>query len=192
LALNEAEGSPLDRLEAASLAHRAELDVGTGLGTLLGETAGGFEVRTEPGAPGTGQVASLPFSEDLRAAFLVFGPLATPQLLGDPLVARAISREGESLRQCLLDDPGVAQFLDLSFWFGRKAELVSPRLHGLQDELKDEGITAPMLMFGDGLFTLVEKPTFEHVLRLFRRVAPTAQVFGSGLDRQGGRTVRHV
>jgi len=191
LALNESEGSPLGRLEAASLAHRAELDAGTGLGTVLGETAGGFEVRTEPGAPGTGKVVNLAFGDDLRAVFLVFGPLATPQLVGDPAVAQAISREGESLRQCLLDDPGVPQFLDLSFWFGRKAGLVSPRLQELQDQLRTKGVTAPMLMFGDGLFTLVERPTFEDVLGLFRRVAPTAQVFGSGLDRQGGRTVRH-
>jgi len=46
-----------------------------------------------------------------------------------------------------------------------------------------------MLMFGDGLFTLVESPTFDSVLNLFRRLAPGARVFGSGLDLQGGRTL---
>ena len=187
LALNEAAGSPLERLEAASLAHRAELEAGTGLGTVLGETYGGFEVRSEPGAPGTGRVVNLPFSDTLKAAFLVFGPLATPAMLGDESVSRAISREGESLRQCLLDDPAVSRFLDLSLSFGRKAGLVNPRLLALQDHLMQEGIAAPMLMFGDGLFTLVESPTFEAVLEQFKRLAPTARVFGSSLDRQGGR-----
>jgi pantoate kinase len=192
LALNEASGSPLDRIEAASLAHRAELEAGTGLGTVLGETSGGFEVRTKAGAPGTGRVVNLPVSPTMKAVFLVFGPLATPAMLGDQAVSRAISREGESLLQRLLDQPGVPQFLDLSFWFGRKAGLVNPRLQALQDQLLAHGITAPMLMFGDGLFTLVESSTFETVLDLFRRLAPLARVFGSGLDRQGGRTlVRH-
>jgi len=189
LALNKAAGSPLGRLEAASLAHRAEIEVGTGLGTVLGETFGGFEVRTEAGAPGTGRVVNLPFLDDLRAAFLVFGPLATPAMLGDQAVSRAVSREGESLRQCLLDDPGVGQFLDLSLSFGQKAGLVNPRLRRLQDQLAAMNITAPMLMFGDGLFTLVESPTLESVLDMFRQLAPSARVFGSGLDRQGGRTL---
>jgi len=189
LALNEHAGSPMDRLEAASLAHRAELESGTGLGTVLGETFGGFEVRTEAGAPGTGEVVNLPFPEGLKAAFLVFGPLATPAMLGDQAVSRAISREGESLRQCLLDDPGVWQFLALSRSFGRQAGLVNPRLLALQDALADEGTVAPMLMFGDGLFTLAESPTFESVLDSFRRLAPGARVFGTGLDRQGGRTL---
>ena len=189
LALNAAEGSPLGRLEAASLAHRAEIEAGTGLGTVLGETFGGFEVRTEAGAPGTGRVVNLPFPQGLQAVCLVFGPLATPAMLGDNAVSRAISREGESLRQCLLDDPGIPQFLNLSFWFGRKAGLVNPRLEALQNRLTAEGVTAPMLMFGDGLFTLVESPKLNWTLDLFRRLAPTARVFGSGLDGQGGRTL---
>jgi len=189
LALNEQAGSPLEHLEAAALAHRAELEAGTGLGTVLGETFGGFEVRTEAGAPGTGRVVSLPFPDSLRAVFLVFGPLATPAMLGDEAVSRAVSREGESLRQRLLDDPGVPQFLRLSRAFGRQAGLVSSRLAGLQDALEAEGITAPILMFGDGLFTLTESPTLEAVLDLFKRLAPAARVFASGLDRQGGRTL---
>jgi len=189
LALNQAAGSPLAHLEAASLAHRAELESGTGLGTVLGEAYGGFEVRIEAGAPGTGKVVNLDFSPDLRAVFLVFGPLATPSMLADPAMARAINREGESLRQRLLDDPGVAQFLGLSSQFGRQAGLVSPRLSALQDALAAQGLTAPMLMFGDGLFTLVERPTFDATLDLFRRLAPGARVFGSSLDAQGGRTL---
>jgi pantoate kinase len=187
LALNQAAGSPMTRLEAGALAHRAELESGTGLGTVLGEMDGGFEVRTAPGAPGTGQVTRLPYAPDLKAVFLVFGPLATPAMLGDPGVVRAISREGESLRQLLVDDPGVGRFLTLSKSFGRQAGLVSPRLSALQDQLTLGGVTAPMLMFGDGLFSLVESRNFERVLGLFRQLAPGARVFGSGLDGLGGR-----
>jgi len=189
LALNEAAGSPLDHLEAASLAHRAELEIGTGLGTVLGETFGGFEVRTKAGAPGTGTVVNLPYPEGLKAVFLLFGPLATPRLLGNPEVRHAISREGESLRQQLLDKPEVTEFLRLSFAFGRQAGLVSSRLAVLQDQLAEQGWIAPMLMFGDGLFTLVDSPNFDRVLDVFQRLAPDARVFGSALDRQGGRTL---
>jgi hypothetical protein len=62
-------------------------------------------------------------------------------------------------------------------------------LAALQDRLAAEGLVAPMLMFGDGLFTLVDLPTLDSVLDLFRRLAPDARVFGSALDRQGGRNL---
>lgn len=190
LALNERLPRPLPYLEAASISHLAELSANTGLGTVLGQTYGGFEVRTVPGAPGTGKVVNLPF-EDWHAVFAVFGPIETPKLLGDADVKAAISREGEALRQKLLDDPGIPQFLELSFGFGRRAGLVSSPLRTLQDKLADHGVTAPMLMFGEGLFTVVETPTFETTLELFQRLAPQARVFGSALG-QGGRLLARV
>lgn len=189
LALNELLPKPLERLEAAAVAHLAELRAGTGLGTVIGQTYGGFEVRTLAGAPGTGQVTNLPY-DGYKAVFAVFGPLATPRLLADERVKLAVSREGEALRQRLLDQPSLPKFLELSFGFGRGAGLVSPRLAAIQDELRTEGVVAPMLMFGDGLFTAVEIPTFDRVLDLFRRLAP-ARVFGSDLGQGGRFLVRH-
>ncbi len=190
LALNELLRVPLPRLEAAAVAHVAELRAGTGLGTVIGQTYGGFEVRTAAGAPGTGTVTNLPY-EGRKAVFAVFGPLVTSRLLADPEVKRAVSREGEHLRQRLLDDPGLPQFLELSFAFGRGAGLVSPSLAALQDRLRDEGVIAPMLMFGEGLFTAVENPNFERVLDTFRRLAPSARVFGSDMGPGGRILVRH-
>jgi pantoate kinase len=190
LALNELIPRALPGLDAPAIAHLAELEAGTGLGTVIGQTFGGFEVRTQPGAPGTGRVTNLPF-EGYRAVFAVFGPIETPKLLGDAEVKAAISREGESLRALLLENPSIPRFLELSLGFGRRAGLVNPRLAALQDALSAEGVTAPMLMFGDGLFTAVETPTFERVLDLFRRLAPSARVFGSDLGRGGRLLVRH-
>ena len=190
LALNELLPVPLPRLEAAAVAHLAELRAGTGLGTVIGQTYGGFEVRTRAGAPGTGEVAELPF-ERHHAVFAVYGPLETPKLLADEDVKRAVSREGEHRRAELLARPSLDRFLDLSLEFGRQAGLVSPRLALIQDDLLREGWTAPMLMFGDGLFTAVESPTFETALDAFRRLAPGARVFGSALGQGGRVLVRH-
>jgi pantoate kinase len=190
LALNELLPSKLAHLDAAAIAHLAEIRAGTGLGTVIGQTYGGFEVRTKAGAPGTGEVVNLPY-EGYRAVFAVFGPIETPRLLGDPEVKRAVSREGENLRHQLLEAPSLSHFLELSLNFGRKSGLVSPRLAAIQDALLSEGFTAPMLMFGDGLFTAVENPTFETALAAFRRLAPGAKVFGSDLGQGGRFLVRH-
>ncbi|MGD8506579.1 MAG: GHMP kinase, partial [Candidatus Bathyarchaeota archaeon] len=82
-ALNEAFNNRLSRLEAAQLAHVAEVECGTGLGTVVAEAAGGLEIRARSGAPGVGEMQSIPISEDYVAACLSFGPLSTSRILKD-------------------------------------------------------------------------------------------------------------
>src|SRR5712692_5973775 len=49
LALNEALGSNLSQVEAAQIAHRAEVKHRTGLGTVTSAFYGGLVIRTRPG-----------------------------------------------------------------------------------------------------------------------------------------------
>lgn len=186
LALNGLAGSPLSTDQAGALAHLAEIECGTGLGTVLGEAHGGFKASLEPGAPGVGRVQPLPTPDGLTAVFLVLGPLATSAMLGNPAIREAVNREGEAFRQALLDAPSWKHFLELSVRFGRQTQLVSGRLTGCQTLLADKGFTAPMLMFGDGLFTLVESSDAERALAAFRLLG-SGTVFSSQLDLQGGR-----
>ena len=74
LALNALCGAPLAREEAAALAHLAELEIGTGLGTVIGELSGGMEIRAAAGAPGTGRVVSVPFQESGVPFFWCLAP----------------------------------------------------------------------------------------------------------------------
>lgn len=55
LAMNEALGLGLSVIEAARVAHVAEIECRTGLGTVLAELTGGFGVTVRPGAPGIGE-----------------------------------------------------------------------------------------------------------------------------------------
>ena len=45
-------GLGLTSLEVYQLAHSAEVELRTGLGTVLGQFCGGLEVREKEGAPG--------------------------------------------------------------------------------------------------------------------------------------------
>jgi pantoate kinase len=186
LALNELAGTPLTTDQAGSLAHLAEIECGTGLGTVLGESYGGFKASLEPGAPGVGKVQTLPTPEGLTAVFVVLGPLATPAMLGNPAIREAVNREGEALRLALLAAPDWRTFLALSVRFGSQTALVGPQLTAFQAHLASQGWTAPMLMFGNGLFTLVEAPDAQPALASFQGLG-VGEVFSSQLDLQGGR-----
>jgi len=49
LALNEVFDLGMSKIEAAQLAHIAEVECKTGLGTVAAETFGGLEIRVKPG-----------------------------------------------------------------------------------------------------------------------------------------------
>src|SRR5919198_2810064 len=79
-ALNQALDIGLSRTQAAQIAHRAEIACNTGLGTVIAEFAGGFEMRTSAGAPGVGSVTKI----DLRnhkAIVLCLAPISTKLFL---------------------------------------------------------------------------------------------------------------
>ena len=186
LALNELANTGLSQDVCGELAHLAELECGTGLGTVLGESHGGFKASLKPGAPGTGVVQPLPSPEGLTSVFVVLGPLATSAMLKNPAIRDAVNREGEVLRMALLKDPRWSEFLRLSERFGRQTKLVGPQLAEIQKKLALSGLMAPMLMFGNGLFTLVERVGTAAAVAAFSQIGE-GRVFSCELDPKGGR-----
>lgn len=189
LALNALHGDPLSFLEAASVAHLAELECKTGLGTVIGETFGGFEIRQSPGAPGTGRVQNFFYPKDLRAVFLVFGSLSTSSMLKNAALREKINRAGGMLRQELQKNPSFDQFLKLSRDFSLQTGLMSPQLRGIQESLGHTGFVCPMLMFGEGLYTLVPESDLNRAVNAFQALQGRGNVFTTALDPEGGRVL---
>ncbi len=61
-ALNDALNIGLGRNQTAQIAHHGDIACKTGLGTVIAESVGGFEMRTSIGAPGIGTLEKI----DLR------------------------------------------------------------------------------------------------------------------------------
>lgn len=187
LALNKGAGSPLNLEEAAQLAHQAEVECGTGLGTIMGETYGRFEIRLEPGAPGVGTVALFPGLGYDRAVFCHYGPLSTKHLLKDPGVRQKIIHAGAPLTAALLQNPTPENFLKLSSGFARQTGLLTPELEALLDWAEEQGVPGSMLMFGNGLFFLMPSRITPEFIQSLSLRAPGARIFESALDNQGAR-----
>lgn len=125
LALNEALCLGMSRTDAAQLAHVAEVECKTGLGTVIAETYGGLEIRVKPGAPGIGIIERLPVPRDAVVACQVFGPLSTRKFLTDPETRTRINTVGGELVKELIKAPSIENFMRLSRQFAEHVGLIT-------------------------------------------------------------------
>jgi pantoate kinase len=140
--LNESLGLRLSRIEAAQIAHVAEVKHKTGLGTVIDETFGGIQIRVKPGAPGIGKVKPVTVEGNHVVACLPFGPLSTKKALSDPKLRRLINRYGGKLVDELETEPQVSKFMKLSRNFAESTSLTSERVRRVLAEAENEASSA--------------------------------------------------
>jgi pantoate kinase len=190
LALNQALGKPYTEQEAAAIAHRAEIACKTGLGTVIGEFYGGFEIRTAAGAPGHGRIESIPLEKELFLLFLVFTRIPTSTQLSNPETRETINSVGEALLAQIRKDPTIDTFFSLSRSFSNSLGLITPEVERNFARFDREGIPSAMLMFGNGLYGVYPtREAAEKALHTLRKLEPEAQLFLSSPSRSGGAII---
>ena len=190
LALNEASGLEMSRLEAAQIAHIAEVECKTGLGTIIAETFGGFEIRVKPGAPGIGEIEHFPVPDDTLVACHVFGPLSTRESLTRPETRARINRFGGELLRELVNAPTIINFMKLSRRFAEHVGLITEKVRGLLDAADKAGVVCSMPMFGESAFTVTDQNGLERILQVFRKSALTGQTIVSKVNHGGARLLQ--
>jgi len=188
LALNEALGLNLSREEAAQIAHTAEVECKTGLGTVIAETYGGAEIRIKPGAPGIGQLKHIRVNRDHVTACLSFGPLATRDILTSKTAKQRINKLGGDLVERLVRHPTIPNFLEFSRMFAEHVGLISKRLRIVLNETDRAGLTCSMAMLGDTIFTIAKRDKIEKVKKILsRHVTSRGNIILAEIDTQGAR-----
>ncbi|HZT34324.1 MAG TPA: hypothetical protein VFA15_00275, partial [Nitrososphaera sp.] len=164
-ALNKAFRLGLTQDQAAQVAHRAEIACRTGLGTVIAEFAGGFEVRTAAGAPGVGRIWTTPL-KDYRAIILCLSPISTKQVLSRKSSAfRTLA--GQMLSE-LEEDRSPENFLAKSADFSHRIGLTSGRCKLPIAALEKAGIASSVALFGETVFTLVPKSMSQKAMDALR------------------------
>jgi len=191
LALNEALKLDLSYIEAAQIAHIAEIECKTGLGTVLAETAGGVEVRVKPGAPGIGEVKQIPARPNEKVVSVYLGPLSTRPFLEDEELQRRLDEISAPLMEKLLQNPTLENFLVLSRMFSDGLDLYTPRMVESLKELNHNRLGVfSMNMFGDALFTVVGADRLHEFLSNLERVRINPwRVIVSDVDYEGARLI---
>ena len=187
LALNEALGLGLSYVEAARVAHLAEIECKTGLGTVFAVTKGGFGVLYKPGAPGIGEAMKYDRSDELAAVYVAFGPISTSEALSDPSIRRRINELGGRFVDEIKGDLNPSRFMELSRRFTDYVGIATPRMRVVMDSADEAGVPSAMAMFGEAVFSLVSKEEALTVAEVFREAAPDNEVCLANVEECGAR-----
>ena len=154
-ALNQALDTGLSRTQAAQIAHHADIACNTGLGTVIAEFAGGFEMRTNAGAPGIGAVSKINLDKKYKAIVLCLAPILTKSFLTNRM--NEINGLGGIMLTKLSESRSVDDFLKMSHRFAEMLSLTDGRCKGPIVALKTRGIESSVALFGQTIFTIVSE-----------------------------------
>jgi pantoate kinase len=187
LAMNEALGLGMSYVDASRVAHLAEIECKTGLGTVFAATQGGFGVLYKPGAPGIGESIKYDRSDELAAFVAHFGPISTREALSDTDLRRRINDLGGNFVDEIKGNLGPHRFMELSREFTDYVGITTPRLKAVLDAADEVGVPCSMAMFGEALFSLVEKDEAGRVAEFYREAVPGRSFRGLSIDERGAR-----
>ncbi|MBN2441685.1 MAG: GHMP kinase [Spirochaetales bacterium] len=188
-ALNDLFRSGFSPIDCAQIAHEAEVEMKTGLGTVIGETFGGIEIRVKPGAPGIGEIKYISLKKPHKVVALMFGPLSTKEFLSNPKVREKINQYGKILVKDIIKNPGVKNFMECSQKFAYETGLVSPEVSHLIALCKEKGFIMSMPIFGNGLFSIVEDKKVAALCNILIDHGDNAHLIVSDIDFNGARSI---
>jgi pantoate kinase len=154
-ALNQVLDTGLNRTQAAQIAHHAEIACNTGLGTVIAEFAGGFEMRTSAGAPGIGSVSKINLDKGYKAVVLCLAPILTKSFLTNRI--DEINGLGGIMLSRLSASRSLDDFLKMSHRFAEMLSLTEGRCKRPIAALKTRGIKSSVALFGQTVFTVVSE-----------------------------------
>lgn len=156
-ALNDLFKTGLRKVEAAQIAHRADIACKTGLGTVAAIYAGGYETRLKPGAPGKGLTLRKELY-DYVAIVLCISPLSTKKILSNQIMNAAVKYccTTELLNRLTTTDD-VEEFLDASFNFAKSLGLTRGICSDPISALKSKGFKCSIALFGETVFTIIRR-----------------------------------
>jgi pantoate kinase len=193
LALREALGLPLTYNQVGKVAHVAEIECQTGLGTVSSLAfSGGCVLVVEPGAPGICQIDRIPMRPDyVVVAGFVKSTVPKKTILNSLERKRKISLYGKLTMKKILAKPTLENFLDSCWEFSQKAGFATEKTCKLVEVAKEAGaVGAAQNMIGEAVHALVLEEKAPKVVEAFKQVLSSQQVIMSRIDFQGARLTR--
>jgi pantoate kinase len=187
LALNKSLEAGFSDLEVAQIAHLAEIECQTGLGTVLAETLGGFEVRLKAGAPGFGETRKINLTGVWKVICLNFSPISK-RILKEPFFRKKTNEAGRESMMSFLNDPTPHRFMTVSREFSEKLGLINGQVRKVLDDSDRKDIICSMMMIGNSVFSLVKDEQRDDLIAVFRSNSRSKEdVLVADVDFIGGR-----
>ncbi|MHA1143547.1 MAG: pantoate kinase [Candidatus Helarchaeota archaeon] len=194
LAMNDILACGLSNTECGKIAHLAEVKCKTGLGDVIGQFHGGFEMRTKEGAPGIGNVKKLDLASNLRVVCASVGILETREILSSQKTRDKIIKCGHDILKVLQDISVLTldEIFKQSKTFARLTGLLPTDLNDALILLEKNGFSnASMVMLGKSLCCFTNKKSVKTVKQIIEECFDhPIQVFETEIDKDGARLIR--
>ncbi len=164
LALNEFLNLGYSDELCGQIAHMAEVNLGGGLGDVIAQTGNGLVLRTQPGAPGIGEIKS--FEHDVFIAWKSFGGIETSDIISNSHYQNVISASGSKYVEMFEKEPTIDNFLTFSSNFSHEIDLMSDDVKNLIDYFKSSSdiLGTSMAMLGNTVFAFAyNEDTFKNL-----------------------------
>ena len=157
LAINEFSDLGYSTDLCGQIAHMVEVNLGGGLGDVIAQTGKGLVLRTQPGAPGVGEIKS--FEHDVSIAWKTFGEIDTASIIQDSRHKQVISDAGLKYLEFFEEKPSLRNFLDFSYKFSKQTKLMSDEVKSLVDYLNssEDILGSSMAMLGNTVFAFASE-----------------------------------
>jgi pantoate kinase len=149
---------PMTFNQACEVAHQAELQLGSGLGDVMGEAQGGIVLRLKEGPPGWGQADRIMIDKELYVISRTLGEIETADIINSPQSQAIINQAGSKLLELLLKNPTPTQFMHLSRRFADETRLMDEELKEIVEIMDEESLGASMAMLGQTAFAISSEP----------------------------------
>jgi pantoate kinase len=176
--------------QIGKIAHKAEIECKTGLGTVGPLMIGGCVLTIEPGAPGVSVIDRIPLTKEHVIVSGVFKPIPTKQILSNEKKRNLVNLWGKKTLDKILLEPSIENFMNYSLNFAEKTGLITPQIKELVRLAKKAGaIGSAQNMVGEAMHSLTFQENTNKVVEAFQKVLPKEKIFVSKIDFQGARLV---
>jgi len=175
--------------DLGKIAHVAEVQCKTGLGTVGPLMLGGCILTIEPGAPGIASIDRLLIPSGYVIVAGVFGSTPTKNVLFS-VDKRIINKWGKVTLKKILSEPSLENFLTYCLEFADKTGFMTSRLRSLVKLGIDAGaVGVAQNMVGEAVHAVVTPEKAKRVAEAFKRVLPRENVLAAEIDFQGARLI---
>ena len=136
--------------ELVTIAHGAEVQAGTGLGDVVAQARGGMPLRLEAGGPRSNELDAIPARP--RIEYHTLGELETADVIGGD--TERLTTAGADALSRVVTEPTVEQFMYASRRFVREANLLTPAVRDVIEDVTAADGEASMAMLGETVFAL--------------------------------------
>jgi pantoate kinase len=192
LALSEVLDLHLTFNQIGRIAHVAEVQCKTGLGTVGPLMLGGCAITVEPGAPGISIIDRIPITDEYVIVAGVFGATPTKQVLSSAEKRHEVNRYGRRTLEAILAEPSVENFMACCLDFAEKAGFMTVRIRRLTELAEKAGaVGVAQNMVGEAVHALVLEENAGEITEAFKLMLPNEKIVVAKIDFQGARLVSH-